>query len=265
MKPWSPELYALISARSHLHLFTDFDGTLAPIAPRPEEAKLPARTRRALEALIARPRTEVVVVSGRPVETLRELVPISGLTLVGNHGMETLFSDGRRVEDEVATRARPAIARLGEKVAARARRTSGAVLEQKGISLSLHTRLVASDTERAALERDVIALAAKEPELASSGGKRIVEIRPRGAPHKGDAILRLLARHGPDWPSQCAALFLGDDLTDEDGFRALAGRGAPILVLDGPPRPTAATFTTANLDDTLALLEGVTLLPSKDG
>ena len=260
VKPWSSELLEWVSARPHLHLFTDFDGTLAPIAPRPEAARLPERARAALVRLVARPRTEVVVVSGRPIETLRALLPVDGLTLVGNHGMETLYPDGRREEDPLATRARPLIARLGAEVAARASATEGAVLENKGLSLSLHTRLVESDEERARLEREVVALAEAEPALAHSGGKRIVEIRPRGAPHKGDAALRLLtSAHGSDWPPACAALFLGDDLTDEDGFRALQKTGAGIRVLDGTPAPTCASFTASGTNDALAFLEALAL------
>jgi trehalose-phosphatase len=238
-------------------VFADFDGTLTPIAPRPDLSSLPERARVALVKLVARPRTRVAIVSGRPAATLAQLVPVAGVVYVGNHGME-IVDGGARWEDPIATAARPAVARASYRVAERASRVDGAVVEQKQISLSLHTRLVGDDSAREALERDVAAIADEEPALERSSGKRVLEVRPRGAGHKGAAIERLLASaHGAEWPRACAAVFLGDDTTDEDGFRVLAGRGAGVRVLDGPPRATAAEWSCAGVDDAHALLEAL--------
>ena len=168
-----------------------------------------------------------------------------------------MWRDGRRSEHPLATAARPAVARLGARYAGLVRAHPDAVLEQKGISLSLHTRLLDEKT-RLAVEAAALELAAGEPTLAAAGGKRVIEVRPRGAPNKGDAILALLDEaHGPAWSQRCAAVFLGDDLTDEDGFRVLAGRGAGVLVLEGEPRPSAAEWLADGVDDALTLLEAI--------
>jgi trehalose 6-phosphate phosphatase len=257
MRPWNPALVEWAHARAHLHLFADFDGTLAPIAPRPDLSSLPERARAALEALAARPRTDVAIVSGRPAATIARLVPVAGVTHVGNHGME-IWSPRGRWEDPLASAARPAVERLGARIAELAANVAGAVLEQKGISLSLHTRLIDDDARRVELERAAAALADAEPALVRSGGKRVLEIKPRGAADKGAAAVRLLAAaHGDGWPRDCAAIFLGDDVTDEDGFRALRSRGAGVLVLDGPERQTAADWRAAGVDDAHALLEAL--------
>ncbi|HZS38943.1 MAG TPA: trehalose-phosphatase [Polyangia bacterium] len=257
MRHWDPSLVEWARGRAHLHVFADFDGTLAPIAPRPDLSSLPERARAALERLVARPRTAVAMVSGRPADTLARLVPVAGVIYVGNHGMEVASANGRW-EDPIAAAARPAVERLGARIAELAAQTPGAVLERKGLSLSLHTRLVEDEDRRERLERAVARLADAEPALARSGGKRIVELRPRGAANKGSAALRLLAEaHGADWPRDCAAIFLGDDVTDEDGFRALAAHGAGVLVLDGPARETSANFRADSVDDAHALLEAL--------
>src|SRR5437868_1369367 len=102
LRDWNPALVEWARARPHLHLFADFDGTLAPIAPRPDLASLPPRARDALAALVQRPHTEVAIVSGRPAATVAQLVPVEGVTWVGNHGMEC-WSSSEHWEDPIAT------------------------------------------------------------------------------------------------------------------------------------------------------------------
>jgi trehalose-phosphatase len=258
VKPWFPEVPAWVRDRGHLHLFADFDGTLSPIAPTPEQAVLPERARAALEKLVARPRTTVTVVSGRAVETLVRKVAVEGVVFVGNHGMEVL-RDGERTEHPVATAARPAIARLQPRLAELVDQYGGA-LEDKQISLSLHTRLITDDAVRRRVEHTAWEMAADEHGLQPFGGKRIVEVRPRNAPNKGSAMLELLvAAHGNSWTTDCAAVFLGDDLTDEDGFRALGDAAATVLVREGTAldRPTAARYFADGVDGAIALLESL--------
>lgn len=260
------ELLHYLSSKNHLALFCDFDGTLVPIFPSPHDTVMSDRAARALAAVVARPRTEVAIVSGRPVAALADkaLGPLAPdlrrrVALVGNHGMERVLPGGARWEHPIATAARPAVERLGARLAEVAARDPGVVLEQKGISLSFHTRKVADERLRAALEAEAAALADTEPALERFAGKQVIETRPRGAPHKGDDILMLLEaeRRSPD---TTAALFLGDDVTDEDGFRALeawGGRGVKVADLREPARPTAASFVVDGVDGALALLEAI--------
>jgi trehalose 6-phosphate phosphatase len=260
------ELLDYLSSKNDLALFCDFDGTLVPIFPSPHDTVMSERAARALAAVVARPRTEVALVSGRPVEALMDkaLGPLPAalrarVALVGNHGMERVLPGGARWEHPAATAARPAVARLGARLAEVAARDPGVVLEQKGISLSVHTRKVADDERRAALEAEVAALADGEPALERFTGKRVIEVRPRGAPHKGDGILMLLEAEGRA-PATTAALFLGDDVTDEDGFRALerwGGRGVRVVDAREPPRPTAASFVVDGVEGALGLLETI--------
>jgi trehalose-phosphatase len=266
VKPWRTIL-ALVATRPHLHVFCDFDGTIVPVHADPAETVISARARVALERLQARPRTEVALVSGRPAATLAEKVCLPDLTLAGNHGMEIVSRAGRR-EDELATRARPAVARLGDEIERHlleldAAEAPGLVLEKKEISLTLHTKLVSEATHQALAER-LTALTAREPLLEIHGGKRVLEIRPRGAANKGHAILGLLeAAHGAGWSRECAAVFLGDDLTDEDGFAAIGRDGAGVLVgAPHPPRATHARYHAADVDDAICFLEALAVAPS---
>lgn len=256
MKHWDPEVLERVRSRAHLHVLTDFDGTLVAIAPTPEAAHMTPRAHAALEALTRRPNTTVTVVSGRALEALQRKVGVPGVDFIGNHGME-LWMHGERREHPIATAARPDIARLGARIAELAARVQGTVLEQKGISLSLHSRLVTDAAALAALEAEVARLVAEVPSLEMHAGKRVLEIRPHGAPDKGTSSVTLLEEaHGGGWPAKCAPLFLGDDRTDEDGFRALRDDGIGVRVVEeGHERPTLARWVAHGVDDALTLLE----------
>ncbi len=251
---YDPEVPARAKARGHLHLFCDLDGTTVRVEPTPDLTRVPERALSALTKLVARPRTTVTMVSGRSVENLAQLVPVAGIEYIGNHGLERL-SSGTRHEHPAATRARAAIARVEHQIEREVASTAGSYFERKGISLSIHTKL-SSAADHARLAGVVERVSAGEPELRVTGGVRILEVRPRNAPHKGDAILAALdAAHGPEWPFSCAAIFIGDDLSDEDGFRSLAGRGTTVLVRGSDERPTAARFFARDPDDAHRLLE----------
>jgi trehalose-phosphatase len=249
---------ARVRARGHLHLFCDLDGTLATVEPTPDATRVPPSMLEVLGRLVAQPRTTVTVVSGRSVENQAQLVPVPGIEYIGNHGLERM-AKGRREEHPAATRARAAVSRIEHDISREVAATPGTFFERKGISLSIHTKL-SSASDHAAIAGVIERAVASEPELRVTGGVRIIEVRPRNAPHKGDAILNALeSAHGPEWPFLCAAVFIGDDLTDEDGFRALAGRGTTVIVRGATHRETAARFVARDPADVESLLRALVL------
>lgn len=222
-----------------LVVLLDFDGTLAPIADRPEEAAIPEATRRALDALMAMPGVGVAVVSGRGMADARERAAIPGIAYAGNHGMEIHGPGIDRVHPEAAA-ARPmldaAVRMLEPAVAA----VPGAFVEDKGLTLSVHFR-VAPRERVAGLTEAVARAAAMLPGLEMTAGKQVLEVRPAVDWHKGRAVLFLLEQMRP--PAGAPVLYLGDDRTDEDAFRALADHrlGEGVLVAEEPSADTAAT------------------------
>jgi trehalose 6-phosphate phosphatase len=234
----------------------DFDGTLAPIAPHPDAVRLPRAVAAALRALAARADTRVAVVSGRGLDDVRRHTAIEGLYYAGNHGMEIDGPDVREHHTEAAD-LRPALDGCLDEIRRQVGAVPGVVIEDKGLTLSVHYRLVPTEAEAAAVRTAVIAACGGAVSLRVTEGKRVVEVRPDVDWHKGRAILLLLdaltARAGA-----ADALFIGDDVTDEDGFRALRSRGgAGIVVGDPPPAGTAATHflrTTVEVADFLEAL-----------
>lgn len=223
-----------------LVLLLDFDGTLAPIAALPELAEMPETTRHALERLMALPGVTVAVVSGRGLADVRERASIPGIAYAGNHGMEISVAGVEHVHTEAAA-ARPVLERaLGELTDAIAP-IPLAFVEDKGLTLSVHFRLSPRDVLH---ELHAIVHRVVEP-LAGvhlTEGKQVIEVRPDVDWNKGKAVLFLLDKMQP--PAGAPVLYLGDDRTDEDAFRALlewSGPAEGILVAEHPSEDTAAT------------------------
>jgi trehalose 6-phosphate phosphatase len=233
-----PEIAARLAGR-RLALFLDYDGTLSPIAPRPELATLPAATREVLARLAER--LPVAVLSGRGREDVAALVGLPELVYAGSHGFD-IAGPGLRYElDETIPRTIAAAARRLETDLAG---TPGVLVEPKRFAVAVHYRLVA-DADLPKVEAAVDTVRRHHPELKKTHGKKVFELRPAIDWDKGKALEwlldRLTAAGGEPEPSSYLPIYLGDDDTDEDAFRAVAGNGIGILVAD-EPRPTAASY-----------------------
>lgn len=211
-------------------LFLDFDGTLVELAERPDSVlpspflyPLLAGLRDALHGRLA-------IVSGRSVATLRSEFGLEAFLLAGSHGLEqarpgeppdapprpdSLVCVARQLRDFVTTR-------------------PGLLVEEKTLSVGLHFR-GAPQYEAECLA--ICATLATETGLFLQQGKKLFELRP-GQGGKGKVVTWFLAETelGKSRP-----VFIGDDVTDEDGFAAVAGHGGSGILV-GPQRPTAAHY-----------------------
>ncbi len=181
----------------------------------------------------------VAVLSGRAREDVAAMVGLPELVYAGSHGFDIAGPGGLRFELDQgipATIAAAAI-RLETDLAG----IPGLLVEPKRFAVAVHYRLV-DERELPRIEAAVDAARAGHPELRKTYGKKVFELRPALDWHKGKA-LRWLMEHLPE-PAGGTDLFpiyLGDDDTDEDAFREIAGSGLGILVAD-LPRATAAEY-----------------------
>jgi alpha,alpha-trehalase len=237
---------------ARLAVFLDYDGTLTPIVDRPEDARLGEPARMAV-ARLARS-CPVAIVSGRDLADVRGLVGLDGLYYAGSHGFDIAGPDGPHAPPAGAAGARPALdaaeGRLREALAA----IPGARLERKRFSIAVHYRLVA-DARVADVERAVAGAHRAQPGLRRRGGKKVFELQPDVDWHKGAAVRWLLRELGLTGPG-VRPVYVGDDETDEDAFRAIEPPGAGVVVLDAP-RETAATYRLRSPDEVRQLLEGL--------
>jgi trehalose 6-phosphate phosphatase len=227
---WWTDVASKVRRAPRCALFLDFDGTLADLTGEPDEARLPPATRRVLRALAEQPKARVFFISGRRRGDLWKRVRLPGCEYLGLFGSEEA---GRTS----LTRS-PAVRQLREQAADAINGLTGVWIEDKGVAFVVHFRGAAADARALARRRlrRLLRTAAGVRAFESAHG---LEILPRDVAGKGAAVRRLL--RGPGL-RRAVPIYLGDDLSDEAGFRA-ARRGVTIKV--GSARPTAARYRLA--------------------
>ncbi len=201
-------------------ILLDVDGVLAPIVPRPQDARVPDDTRVELRRL-AGGYALVGCVSGRAGEDARRVVGVPGLTYVGNHGLEL----------------EPGVEEWSGRLARFLEEVDWPRIENKGLTAALHFR--GQDEQDARSELDAIAERARHAGFVARYGRKVLELVPPIQADKGTAVRRLLRER-----SLARALYAGDDTTDLDAFAALErlelGVRVAVVSSEGPPQLAAA-------------------------
>ena len=196
-----------------LALATDFDGTLSHIVPSPELATIDLGCRESL-AKLSEMLPLVAVLSGRPVEEVRQLVGLPGVVYIGNHGLER-WEKGDRYVDPRASWYAPMIGGILER-AHQELKLPGLLFEQKGVSASIHYRLAQDPAAARKLVATLLRDLAAETSVKVVEGRRVVELRPPLDADKGTALLDLLRKC-----TVGSIVYAGDDQTDLDAFRGI--------------------------------------------
>jgi trehalose-phosphatase len=224
-------------------VFLDYDGTLVPIAPRPDLAVMLPEQRTLLERL-ARV-CPVAIVTGRGLDDIQRLVDSSILHYAASHGYDIAGPDGLRHQPDPSLST--AIDAATRQLRPHVERVPGAVMESKVFSIAVHHRQVSPGKEKA-LASAIAEVLADHPMLVESAGKRLFEIRPAMSWHKGSAVSWLLDHFRQTGPSRIP-LFIGDDRTDEDALETVASTGVGIFVGPPPAWETAAHYGLADTDE----------------
>ncbi len=253
---WPAIVQKLEQARQVLFL-SDFDGTLAPIVDIPESAVLPKDTRRLLQRLTDRPSVSVGIVSGRSLPDLKRRVGIPGLVYAGNHGLE-IEGPGIDFVSPLAVELRPVLSLIHLVLSRALASIKGVLVEDKGLSLSVHYRMVdpsqVHDVEQ--IVKKTVGPAEAIGKVRLAAGKKVHEIRPALDWNKGKAVRMLMKFYGKGGRrSGLVPVFLGDDITDEDAFEMIEAYGDGISVFVGSlRRPSAARYYLESTEEVGGLL-----------
>ena len=237
------------------YVFTQGMANWEPIASRPEQAEVPAETSQCVAGLAAGPDVIVALVSGRTAADARRMVRVTNVWVIGNHGYEIVSADGDSLVDPQVEPFRDVIAQAERRLEPRLAQVPGVILEDKRWTLSIHYRL-ANDAVvprvRALVEETAQALGLRVTE-----GKMVLEVRPPARVDKGTAVLTLASRlHAVT--DDASLVFIGDDRTDEDAFRALRmrqRRAVTVRVAPDESAGTAAEFAVSDPPQVLEFLE----------
>jgi trehalose-phosphatase len=220
-------------------IFLDYDGTLTPIVSQPENASLSDSMQQALRELVAR--APVAILSGRDLDSVRRCVNIDGIVYAGSHGFD--IAGPRALRREMAAEFLPTLDTAEKELHEALDGISGARMERKRFSIAVHYRNV-KEEDMPPVELAVAKVAARHRKLRRMEGKKVYELLPDIDWNKGKAVLWLLETLGLE-RGNIRPIYIGDDRTDEDAFRALEQRGIGILVSE-QSQPTAARYSLRN-------------------
>ena len=210
-------------AATHILLLSDYDGTLTPIVSKPDEAILSPGVREKLRILAGKPNFSVGIISGRPLSETRAMVGVEGIYYAGNHGLE-IEGPGLNYINPAAEAARAEIKGLGGQLSASLGNIRGVIIEDKGLGLSVHYRMVeqGDESQVAGVFHRIVSPLLSEGKIIITSGKKVWDVRPPIDWHKGKAValigdeIKKLLRL-----EQLLTIYLGDDTTDEDAFRVI--------------------------------------------
>lgn len=222
---------------NRIAVFLDYDGTLSPIVETPEQAVMPEEIREAVTELSRY--CTVGVISGRDLKDVRDKVGMNFIVYAGSHGFDIAGPEGLQIERTVGGEFLPVLDTAEHELSGKLGSIRGVLVERKKFAIAIHYRRVNPENVEE-VEAIVDIITGQHPELRKSHGKKIFELQPQIDWNKGRAILLLLRTLELD-KKDVLPLYIGDDVTDEDAFRAIKGRGIGIVVRD-QPYETAAVY-----------------------
>lgn len=224
-------------------LCLDYDGTLVPIRKTPSEAKLSPRVQKILLELANQKDFKVIVVSGRSLAEIKKMVGLKELIYIANHGFELEGPEIQFVHPD-AVKTKKIMEMVKEELVSALRPFPGVWIEDKGLTMSIHYRLLQKSKIKQALEAflNVLKPHCESEHLVITGGKKVWEVRPPERWNKGSAVLWLFARALAKRETSIFLIYIGDDQTDEDAFNAVKRKGIGVKVTKSPRKATAADY-----------------------
>ena len=253
-----PELMENLSRAKRILFLADYDGTLTPIVATPDLAIIGEETRNLLEKLANHPRFIVGIISGRELTDLKSKVNVEGLVYAGNHGLEIESPKGS-LFNPVSGQMRTLICTVGQVLGTALASIKGVFVEDKGLTLSVHYRLVDEanvETFKDKFEKVVNGIKATG-KVSVSAGKKVYEVKPAINWDKGKAIKLLMKMYGKGgWKSGLLPIYIGDDTTDEDGFKVIERyRNGVTIFVGEESQASAARYFLGSTDEVTQFLK----------
>lgn len=235
-------------------LLLDYDGSLTPIVKKPQDAVISKGIKGLLQRIADNPDCALGIISGRSLQDIKKTVGIKDIIYAGNHGLEI---EGPKIKFEVRvpSGSKSVMRNIAQGLRKSLARIKGAFIEDKGLTLSIHYRLVSKDG-MPAFKRffsEVTNPYAVRSKIKINPGKKVYEIKPPVKWDKGKVVLWLMKRQrSASGGKKVLPVYIGDDLTDEDAFKALKNKGLTVFV--GRPRSSSAGYYLKNTGEVIKFL-----------
>lgn len=237
-------------------IFLDYDGTLTPIVEHPEDAKLSDEMYNIIEMLSKL--CTVAIISGRDLEDVRKMVGINTIYYAGSHGLDIA---GPGHEKQIGVEALPALEKIEKEARKKSEHWEGTRIERKEFVVAIHYRQADENTSQKVLEYGRKVADAND-ELKVVENKKVVELRPDIPWNKGKAIDYLIDELSEN-RDDVLPIFIGDDVTDEDGFEFLMHRGIGIVTGDHG-KPSYARYKLKDTDEVKKFLFQISDMLTRD-
>ncbi len=231
-------------------LFLDYDGTLTPIVPDPEDATLSDHAKKIIKKLAEK--INVCVISGRDRKNVASMVGLESVIYAGSHGFDISGPDGLEMQYEPGKKALPHLDEAEKNLNEKLKNIKGCQVERKKYAIAVHYRNV--DEKEVDQVKDAVEEELKNQDRLKKGtGKKIIELKPDLDWHKGKALDWLMDKL--DLKSdKFIPIFIGDDITDEDALKAVEEKGIGIIV-DSHESDTSAKYKLKDTRETILFLE----------
>ena len=236
-----------------IFLFLDYDGTLIPIRQKPALGLVTKRVKNLLSELSKTPRCKLAIVSGRSLKDITRMVGLDNIIYGGNHGLE-LKGPQIQFRSPVSKKHKAILEEINRNLRNKLRSIKGVLIENKGLSLSVHYRLVSPENRplvKTVFHQTTLAHL-KQNEIRLRQGKMVLEVFPPVDWDKGKAVLWLLRNLPVRENVLVIPVYIGDDCTDEDAFKLLKDSGLTIFV--GKPKKSNAQYYVKNTGEIVKFL-----------
>lgn len=236
-------------------LLMDFDGTLAPITQHPRNTVIPKPTSEILNRLCNNSHVFAAIISGRGITDVKGKVGIEGIVYAGNHGLEILYSDGKKYDHYIPNDVIENFTKMFDVLRDEIEK-DGTWIENKKTSLTVHYREAPEEEHDAIVERATQII--EYHGYTANPAHKAIEAKPPVQWNKGKAAeLILQSSFGDNWHEKVKAVFVGDDTTDEDAMRALHGKAVSFRVSSAADIETSADFRLPSTENVHQMLQWI--------
>ncbi|MDP8258241.1 MAG: trehalose-phosphatase [Candidatus Aadella gelida] len=263
LKEWDKTIKKQIEG--YIYVFLDFDGTITPIKKYPKGVILSSIMKKVVEDLSMTKDISVSIISGRELSEIKKMVGIKNIGYVGNHGLES-EDEGLKHTIKEALKTEPLMRKINKELRTSLRSFKGIIVENKGLSLSVHYRTVKEKDVKKAKKvfSETVRMYKNKRRIKVGEGKKVWEIRPPMDKNKGTAVLDLLRKKEKAIKKTITPIYIGDDKTDEDAFRVFKKRGYTVKVCKENTKNTYARFYLRNTAEVKKVLENIVILKKRE-